>query len=124
MGISDRNLTVLVVEDDLLLRMDAVDIISGAGFNVLEATHADEAIAILESRLDMTLIFTDVDMPGSMNGLKLAQAVRGRWPPIKIIATSGYHRLKDGDLPADGVFLSKPYSPRQVIDAIIELVDT
>ena len=81
---------MLIVEDEFLLRMDAVDMIAAAGFEVVEAANADEAIEILEARRDITVVFTDIQMPGSMDGLKLARAVRGRWPPIKIVATSGH----------------------------------
>src|SRR6201996_3219052 len=105
---------VLVVEDEFLIRMDALDMIRGAGFDVLEAANADEAIAILEVRPDITLVFTDIQMPGSMDGLKLAAAIRGRWPPIKIIATSGHYVMREGDLPAGGVFLAKPYTLERV----------
>jgi two-component system, response regulator PdtaR len=80
---------VLIVEDDFLLRMDAVDIVKAAGFEPVEAGNADEAIAILESDLNIHVVFTDVQMPGTMDGLKLARFVRDRWPPIKIVATSG-----------------------------------
>jgi CheY-like chemotaxis protein len=79
---------VLIVEDEALVRMTAVDMIEEAGFEILEASNADEAILLLEARRDITVLFTDIEMPGSMDGLRLAQAVRGRWPPIKIIATS------------------------------------
>ena len=81
---------MLIVEDEFLLRIDAVDMIADAGFEVVEAGNADQAIEILEARRDITVVFTDIQMPGSMDGLKLARAVRGRWPPIKIIATSGH----------------------------------
>jgi CheY-like chemotaxis protein len=81
---------VLVVEDNFLIRMHAVDMIADADFAVVEAANADDAIVILEDRLDITVVFTDIQMPGSMDGLKLAAAIRGRWPPIKIIATSGF----------------------------------
>ena len=83
--------------------------IEEAGFEVVEAASADEAIAILEGRLDITVVFTDIQMPGSMDGLKLAAAVRDRWPPIKIVATSGHvAKLGPGDLLAGGRFLPKP----------------
>ena len=78
---------VLIVEDDALLRLHAVDLIEEAGFIALEAENADEAVAILEQRSDIVLLFTDINMPGSMDGLKLAHAVRDRWPPIKIIVS-------------------------------------
>jgi len=113
---------VLIVEDEFLLRMDAVDMVEAAGFEVVEAANADEAIEILEARRDITVVFTDIQMPGSMDGLKLAQAVRGRWPPIKIIATSGHPDVGELDLPEGGRFLPKPYSPRQVTGVLRELI--
>jgi CheY-like chemotaxis protein len=112
---------ILVVEDDLLLRMDAADIIRDAGFDVLEASNADEAIIILESRNDISVMFTDIQMPGSMDGLKLARAVRGRWPPIKIVTTSGQCVVQAADLPEGGRFLPKPYSAMQVSGLLHEL---
>jgi CheY-like chemotaxis protein len=113
---------VLVVEDEFLIRMNVVEIIEDAGFRALEAANADEAIALLETHPNISVVFTDIDMPGSMNGIRLAQAVRGRWPPIKIIATSGHFRLRDGDLPHDGRFLPKPYSSDQITTTIRELM--
>jgi two-component system, response regulator PdtaR len=76
---------VLVVEDDILVRMDAADMVREAGFDSVEASNADAAIEVLERRFDITVVFTDIQMPGSMDGLRLAAAVRDRWPPIKII---------------------------------------
>jgi CheY-like chemotaxis protein len=109
---------VLIVEDEALVRMTAVDMIEEAGFEILKATNADEAILLLKARLDITVVFTDIEMPGSMNGLRLAEAVRGRWPPIKIIATSGHYVVRDGDLPSGGLFLAKPYSLSQISIAL------
>lgn len=122
MGAATKKPVVLVVEDEVLIRMNTVEIIEDAGFDVLEAANADEAIALLEARLDIKVVFTDIDMPGSMNGIKLAQAVRGRWPPIKIIATSGHFKLKAGDLPDDGRFLPKPYNSKQVADILRDVM--
>jgi CheY-like chemotaxis protein len=113
---------VLIVEDEFLLRLNAVDMIEAAGFDVVEASNADEAIAILERRFDITVVFTDIQMPGSMDGLKLARAVRGRWPPIKILATSGRVGVSQGDLPEGGRFVSKPYSPNQITGVLRELI--
>jgi CheY-like chemotaxis protein len=110
-----------VVEDDMLLRMHAAEMIEEAGFQVLEAADADEAIRLLESRMDVRIVFTDIDMPGSMNGLKLAHAVANRWPPIRIIATSGHFNVRDGDLPTGGRFIPKPYRSNHVISTICEL---
>lgn len=101
---------VLVVEDDALLRLLAVEIIEDAGFVAVEAKNADEAIAALEHRADIALLLTDVDMPGNMDGLSLAHLVRSRWPPIKIIIVSGKTHLTDADLPSESRFFSKPYS--------------
>ena len=113
---------VLVVEDEFLLRMDAADMITAAGFEAITAANADEAIDILEVRRDITVVFTDIQMPGSMDGLKLARAVRGRWPPIKIIATSGHAHVRETDLPYGGRFLRKPYSPAQIADLLHEVM--
>lgn len=113
---------VLIVEDEVLLRMNAVDMIQDAGFTVLEAANADEAIEILETRPDVRVMFTDIQLGGSMDGLKLARAVRGRWPPIKIVATSGHVDVQTSDLPDGGRFLSKPYSPAQIAATLRELV--
>jgi CheY-like chemotaxis protein len=112
---------VLVVEDEPLLRMDAIEMISAAGYEVLEASSADEAVRLLETHFDIAIVFTDIEMPGSMDGLKLAAAVRRRWPPIQIIATSGHVDIRSGDLPEGGEFLPKPYTPSQVLGLIGEM---
>jgi CheY-like chemotaxis protein len=123
MGLAEpRRPVVLVVEDDYLLRLDAADMIKAADFEVIEAANADEAIAILESRNDIAVVFTDIQMPGSMDGLRLARAVRGRWPPIKIITTSGQRIVEELDLPEGGRFLPKPYNPTQVSGVLRELM--
>jgi CheY-like chemotaxis protein len=116
-----KRAVILIVEDELLIRMHAVEMIEEA-FEVVEAASADEAIAILEGRFDITVVFTDIQMPGSMDGLKLAAAVRDRWPPIKIVATSGQVKLDPGDLPQGGRFLRKPYSPAEVMKTLHELI--
>lgn len=113
MTVITANTVVLVVEDDSLVRMDTADMMDGLGFSVLEAKDAYEAIRLLESRQDITVMFTDVEMPGSMNGLKLARVVHGRWPPIKIIITSGKVKPAEDELPDGGRFLSKPYTRMQ-----------
>lgn len=113
---------MLVVEDEPLLRMNAVDMIETAGFQVLEAGSADDAIAILEKRDDIRVVFTDIQIPGSMDGLKLARAVRGRWPPIKIVATSGRVNVTADDLPDGGRFVPKPYTPEQITGLLREML--
>src|ERR1700710_2289295 len=106
---------VLVVEDEMILRMRAVDIIEDAGFCPVEAVNADEALSILESRSDISLLFTDIQMPGSMDGLKLAHAVHERWPAIKIILVSGRLNPTDQDKPVDSLFFGKPIDVKQMI---------
>src|ERR1700722_1007727 len=122
MGWRDGSKTpaVLIVEDEPLVRLGAVRAIKDAGFEVIEAANADEAIRILENRSDIRVVFTDIHMPGSMDGLKLAHAVRNRWPPIKIIVTSGREFLTEQDLPEGGLFFPKPYDPIQISDALRE----
>src|ERR1700688_3239072 len=106
---------ILVVEDEMLLRMRAVDMVEDAGFTPIEAVNADDALAILESRSDIELLLTDIQMPGSMDGLKLAYAVHERWPLIKIILVSGQLKLTDDDKPADSRFFGKPLDVKQMI---------
>lgn len=79
----------MVLEDDFLARLHAVTLVEDADFTAIEASNADEAIAILERRKDIRVVFTDIDMPGSMDGLRLAHVIRKRWPPIEHIVTSG-----------------------------------
>jgi CheY-like chemotaxis protein len=120
-GISGKKGSViLIVEDETLIRWGAVKMAEDAGFEVLEAANADEAIEILESRDDIRVVFTDIHMPGSMDGLKLAHAVRHRWPPIKIIVTSGRQIPIEHDIPEGGRFLPKPYNPFQIQAALRE----
>ena len=113
---------VLVVEDEMVLRMRAVDIVEDAGFTAIEAVNADEALAILEARSDISLLFSDIQMPGSMDGLKLAYAVHERWPSIKIILVSGHVKLSDTDKPTDSRFFGKPLDVNRMIAELREMV--
>ena len=112
---------VLVVEDEFLVRMNALSLLEEAGFDVLEAGRADEAIALLEARKDIRIVFTDINMPGSMDGLRLAHAIRNRWPPIELVLTSGQMRVRDEDMPERGHFLGKPYEPRELVQMVRSL---
>jgi CheY-like chemotaxis protein len=112
---------ILIVEDEFLLRMDSAAMLESAGFEVIQAGDADEAISILSAGSDIHVVFTDIQMPGSMDGLKLARFVRSRWPPIKIVATSGHVPIEDDDLPAGSVFLPKPYLGPELVAALREL---
>lgn len=113
---------VLVVEDDAIMRIHAVDLVEEAGFEVVEAVNADEAVRILESRPDIRIVFTDIDMPGGMDGVKLAAAVRKRWPPVDIIVTSGFKAPLAADLPEGSVFFAKPYRDRDVAATLRRMV--
>jgi CheY-like chemotaxis protein len=115
MNYSAAPAVVLVVEDEMLLRMRAVDMVEDAGFTSVEAVDADEAVAILESRSDIALMFTDIQMPGSMDGLKLAHQVHERWPPIKIMLVSGQLKPAATDIPPDSRFYGKPLEARKMI---------
>jgi len=113
---------VLVVEDEMLLRMRAVDMVEDAGYTPLEAVDADQAVAILESRSDIALMFTDIQMPGSMDGLGLAHSVHERWPPIKIIMVSGKLKSANMDIPADSRFFGKPLEPSRMIAEMQDMI--
>jgi CheY-like chemotaxis protein len=113
-----RGPVVLVVEDEPFTRTHAVVIVEKAGYNVVEACNADEAIAILETREDIRIVVTDIEMPGSMDGIKLARAIRNRWPPIELIVTSGRYRVHADELPARAKFMPKPYAPDVLVTAI------
>jgi two-component sensor histidine kinase/ActR/RegA family two-component response regulator len=113
---------VLIVEDEMMLRMRAVDIVEDAGFSPVEAVSADEALSILESRSDISLLFTDIQMPGSMDGLKLAHAVHDRWPAIKIILVSGQVSPSDAERPSDSRFFGKPLSVEKMVAELQAMV--
>jgi len=107
-------LPILIAEDDGLIRMDLADTLSDTGFAVLEASNADQALSILESETAVTALLTDIDMPGSMNGITLATVTASRWPDCKIIVISGRYSPDQGSLPDGARFMSKPVSERQL----------
>jgi CheY-like chemotaxis protein len=115
-------ITVLVVEDEALIRFSIATYLEDEGFEVLEASTADEAIAILAQRPDIHLLFTDIDMPGSMDGLRLSLYVRNRWPPVRIIVTSGKRLVEITDLPDGSMFYSKPYQLADIAGSIRDIV--
>ena len=110
--------TILVVEDDILLSLDISEALEDAGYDVIAAANADEAIKVLETRNDIRTIFTDINMPGSMDGLKLASAVRDRWPPVHIIVTTGMRAPHRDEMPANSMFIAKPYRSAEIIEAV------
>ncbi|UZF94706.1 response regulator [Bosea sp. NBC_00550] len=110
---------VLVVEDEPLIRMNAVALIEEAGYDVIEAAHADEAIELLETRPDIRVVFSDIEMPGgSMDGLKLIHAIRKRWPPVTLILASGRVSPRAEEMPSETVFLEKPYREDALLHAL------
>jgi CheY-like chemotaxis protein len=109
--------SILVVEDEPLLRMAAVDLVEEAGYDVAEATDAAQAIAILQGRADIALVFTDIDMPGYMDGIMLAAFIRECWPHIQTILTSGKFATAPGSLPSDSLFFTKPYRDSDLVEA-------
>ena len=112
---------VLVVEDEPMLLLMAGSVVEDAGFHPLYAANADEAVRILEARTDIRLVLTDVDMPGAMDGVRLAAAIRRRWPPIEIIVVSGHHTVDLDELPDGSRFFQKPYDSQHLMRAMIEM---
>ncbi|MEX1252298.1 MAG: response regulator [Hyphomonas sp.] len=113
---------VLVVEDNVLIRLGAVDIVLSAGYEALEASDADEAIRILEARSGIDIVFTDVQMPGTMDGIKLSHDIRERWPPLRLLVASANAILEEGNLPVGSRFFSKPYDDHAIMDAMAALL--
>jgi CheY-like chemotaxis protein len=110
------------VDDDLLLRLDTVTFLNDEGFEAVEAGNADEAVEILKARIDIRIVFTDIQMPGSMDGIRLAHYVRKRWPPIEIIMTSGRTDVRKTDIPERGLFFPKPVAPVALISAMRKFI--
>jgi CheY-like chemotaxis protein len=113
---------VLVVEDNPLILMNALDLVTTTGFQGVGAASADEAIAILEARSDIRLVFTDVEMPGTIDGLKLAHYIRNRWPPIHLIVASGRAILEESQLPIGSSFFSKPYDYNTIVKEMTRML--
>jgi CheY-like chemotaxis protein len=109
----------LVVDDEPLILMDTADMIAGEGFSVVEASTADEAFEFLAKHPSLQLLFTDVQMPGKMDGFELARKVADRWPNISVVVASGAAAPGPGDLPANSSFISKPFSAA-VVHAVLK----
>jgi len=114
--------TVLIVEDEAILRLELTARLTDMGLTVLSADNADEAIAVLDAHREIKVMFTDIKMPGSMDGVRLAHHTRRRWPPIKIIVASGLAGLDLTTLPDDTIFLPKPYPPEDLARALAQLI--
>lgn len=113
---------VLIVEDNTFIRIGAVDLVLAADYLALEADHADQAINILEQREDIDLVFTDVQMPGTMDGIKLSHYIRGRWPRVKLIVASGAAIMLHNILPAGSTFFPKPYDNLTITQEMARLL--
>lgn len=114
--------TILVVEDEALVRINSADILGDAGYDILEAADADEALRVLTQHQSVQLLFSDIDMPGTMNGLDLARVVHQRWPHIKLLLTSGHHCISNNLMPADGKFVAKPWNQDVLIARVRDLL--
>ena len=112
---------VLVVEDHPLIRMGAMQLIDEAGYEGVEAANAEEAIAIMEARPDIHLVFTDIEMPGSIDGLKLAHYIRDRWPPVLLIVVSGKKLIDETQLPVGARFFAKPYNDNAIVETMRDM---
>lgn len=109
---------ILIVEDEPLIRLGMVSSIEDAGYAVIEASNADDAISRLAHDNEVRVVVTDVDMPGSMDGIRLAHYVRRRWPPIQLLVISGKVGVTPGELPSGARFMSKPFQDPQLIRTI------
>ena len=112
------NCAVLVVEDEPLVRLDAMDLVTDSGLSVYGAPDAATAITMLERHADIRILLADIEMPGAMNGLKLAHAVRERWPDVVILIASGNRGVLKGDMPDRAVFFLKPYAPSAIMQCL------
>jgi two-component system, response regulator PdtaR len=109
---------VLVVDEEPVIRMVARDMVEDAGFAALEASNASEAIEVLKAHQDICILFTDVNMPGSMDGLDLARHVDRRWPGVRILVTTGRGEVAAQDLPAGCSLIGKPYRLAQLVEKL------
>lgn len=113
-----ENASILVVDDEALIRMAMTSIVEDAGYSAMEAANADEAITMLEHRQGIAAVLTDINMPGSMDGLQLSHLIRARWPLIGLVLTSGRLLAKGADMPAGVHFIAKPYTPGEIVSAL------
>jgi CheY-like chemotaxis protein len=113
-----ENASILVVDDEALIRMAMISIGEDAGYCVVEAANADEALSMLEHYRGIAAVLTDINMPGSMDGLQLSHVIRARWPLIGLVLTSGRSLAKAAEMPAGVRFIAKPYTPGEIVSAL------
>jgi len=116
--------TIMIVEDEPMIRHMGAEILADAGYDVIEAEDAGDALSVLEQRRDVKLLFTDVRMPGAMDGLELAERVHDRWPKIRLLVTSGHTRLSNAEVPDAGEFMPKPYNWRDLQVRVERMLST
>jgi CheY-like chemotaxis protein len=116
------NQRILVVEDEPLIRLGVISMLEDAGHDAAEAANADEAVRVLEKHPEIELVMTDIDMPGSMDGIKLSHYIRKRWPPVQLIIISGKVTPKPDELPPDAKFISKPYQEPHLLRVIGQMI--
>ena len=110
--------SILVVDDEALIRMAMMNIVEDAGYSAVEAANADEAIIMLERCADISAVLTDINMPGSMDGLQLSRLIRDRWPLIGLVVTSGRFVAHAMQMPTGVHFIAKPYTPGEIVSAL------
>jgi CheY-like chemotaxis protein len=110
--------SVLVVDDEAMIRMAMLHIVEDAGYSAIEAADADEAIVMLERCPQIAAVLTDINMPGTMDGLELSRLIRDRWPQIGLVVTSGRFVAKAAQMPAGVHFIAKPYTPGEIVAAL------
>jgi CheY-like chemotaxis protein len=113
---------ILVVDDEDLLRLHAADLLAENGYAVVEAPNAEAALKTLETHPDVRLLFTDIQMPGAIDGLELARLVHQRWPHILLVMTSGRQRPSNAEIPDHGRFIAKPYRARELLGQVNEML--
>jgi len=117
-----KEITILIVEDEAIIRMGTVHMLEDAGHRVVEAANADAAIEILEARKDIRVVLTDIKMPGALCGLRLAKVIRDRWPSIHLIVASGLSAPAERQIPKNGRFIRKPYTAQHILEALADLL--
>jgi two-component system, response regulator PdtaR len=113
---------ILVVEDEPIIRLGIVAMVEEAGFSAVEASNADQAIQVIERTADIAVVITDVDMPGTMDGVRLAHFVHSRWPPIRLIVVSGKIGIDEAALPAGARFFSKPLPEDRLLATVRDMI--
>jgi CheY-like chemotaxis protein len=119
---SSDNPTILVAEDDGFLRLMASELLESHGYAVVEADSAEEAIKVMESRKDVRLLFTDIQMPPGCDGLELAREVHARWPKVRLVITSGQVQPTRAEIADHGRFIRKPYRAKDLLGQVDELI--